>query len=112
MLIERRDAAEVGVVIQGHDIGEFDAMPMRCLEALMPPTGTVRLIIDARGARGATLQVSNDWARWLGEHRDRFESVTMHVASAYVRVIADFVRRFAGLESLMRIEASGTAVSP
>lgn len=109
MLIERRADTSLHVTIEGHDVGEFGALPMRCLEAFMPATGSVRLRIDARRARGAALQVSNDWAHWLAAHRDRFESVTMQVGSVYVRVIADFVRRFAGLEGLMRIEASGSA---
>jgi hypothetical protein len=110
MRIERHSETELRLVIEGHDVGEFGDLPMRCIEAFMPARGTVGLTIDARRARGATLQVSNDWARWLGEHRHRFDAVTMQVASAYVRVIADFVRRFAGLESLMRIESSGSAV--
>ncbi|GAB2509500.1 hypothetical protein [Lysobacter humi (ex Lee et al. 2017)] len=110
MVIERQADTSLHVTIEGHDVGEFGALPMRCLEAFMPATGSVRLRIDARRARGAALQVSHDWAQWLAEHRGRLESVNMHVASAYVRVIADFVRRFAGLEELMRVEASGSAL--
>jgi hypothetical protein len=77
---------------------------MRCIEAFMPEAGEVALTIDARQARGASMQVSHQWATWLDRNRHRIASVRMRVASPYVRVTAEFVRRFAQLEEVMRIE--------
>ena len=102
--IVRTGPRDIAIEFEGHDTGTFGELPMRCVEAFLPPDGTATLTIDARRARGATMDVGEAWARWLSARRDRLESVRMHVASAYMRVIADFVRRFAGLESLMRID--------
>jgi len=104
--IERPAPRTIIISIEGHDVGELGALPMRCAEALMPADGAVALDIDARSARGATMDVSREWARWLEHNRARFSSVRMRVASPYVRVTADFVRRFSGIESLMTIEAT------
>lgn len=102
--IERQGHATIAVVIEGHDVGELGDLPMRCIEAFMPDDGAVTLLIDASNARGATMRVSQQWARWLERNRGRFASVRMQVSSPYVRVTADFVRRFAQLESLMQVE--------
>ena len=99
----------VDIEFEGHDTGAFGDLPMRCIEAVLVVDGPTTLTIDARRARGATMDVGDAWARWLSAHRHRFASVRMHVGSAYMRVIADFVRRFAGLESLMRIEVHDPA---
>ena len=64
--IERRSPGVLLVRIEGHDIGEFGDLPMRCLEAFMSQDLPVELFIDARATRGASMQVSNDWAAWLG----------------------------------------------
>ena len=105
--ITRTGTRDIAMDFEGHDTGEFGDLAQRCVEAFLPPDGTATLTIDARRARGASMEVGAAWARWLSAHRDRLSSVRMHVGSAYMRVVADFVRRFAGLESLMQIEVHG-----
>jgi hypothetical protein len=102
-VIERRASTVLVLRIEGHDVGEFGALPMRCLEALLPDGFGVELFVDARATRGVTMHVSNDWAAWLARHRDRLVGVHMLTASKYVQVTADFVRRFTGLEDRMRV---------
>ena len=63
----------------------------------------MELFVDARGARGPSVDVSTEWALWLGSNRERLRHVSMLTASRFVHVTADFVRRFADLGDVMRI---------
>ena len=101
--IHRLAPTRLRVRIEGHDVGEFGALPFRCLEALMHEELPVELLVDARAARGASMGVGNDWAAWLGRNRHRFTAVHMLTGSKYVQVIAEFVRRFSELEGLMQV---------
>ena len=105
-LIERRSATLVYVRIDGHDVGEFGEQPMRCIEAFMSPSLPVELFVDARGTRGASMDVSNAWSAWLGRNRGRFSAIHMLAGSRYVHFTAEFVRRFSELEQLMRVHTS------
>jgi hypothetical protein len=102
-VIARRAPTVLVLRIEGHDVGEFGSLPMRCLEALLPEELGVELFVDARATRGATMHVSHDWAAWLVRRRDRLVAVHMLTGSKYVQVTADFVRRFTGLEDRMRV---------
>jgi hypothetical protein len=101
--IERRGPAALLVRIEGHDVGEFGALPMRCIEALLPPERPVELFVDARATRGASMDVSNDWAAWLGRERKRFARIHMLTGSRYVQFTAEFVRRFSELDAVMQL---------
>jgi hypothetical protein len=103
ILVERRTPTVLLLRIAGHDVGEFGALPMRCIEAFMPPELPVELFVDARDTRGATIDVSNDWASWLGQHRSRFSGIRMLTANRFVTFTAEFVRRFSELESVMQL---------
>ena len=107
--IERRSPSTVLVCIEGHDVGEFGPLPMRCIEAFMPDELPVELFVDARGTRGASMDVSNDWAAWLGRNRLRFSAIRMLTASKYVQFTAGFVRRFSELEGVMRVYEDAAA---
>jgi hypothetical protein len=89
--------------INGTDIGEFGEAPMKTLEHWIAASGPVDLFIDARDVRGASIGVSGEWAGWLSEHRDGLRSVTMLTGSRFIEITAEFVRRFAKLEGIMRI---------
>ena len=65
--------------------------------------GPVHLFIDAREVRAASLEVSCDWARWLRAHRVELQCVSMLTGSRFVQITADFVRRYADLEAVMRV---------
>jgi hypothetical protein len=105
-LIERRASSLVYVRIDGHDVGEFGELPMRCIEAFLPAELPAELFIDARRTRGATMSVSNAWSAWLGRNRERFAAIHMLAGSRYVHFTAEFVRRFSELEQLMRVHTS------
>jgi hypothetical protein len=63
----------------------------------------VELFIDAREVRGASIEVSGEWAQWLGKHRSHFRHITMLTGSRFIQLTANFVRRFADLGEVMRI---------
>jgi hypothetical protein len=84
-------------------VGEFGDAPMKALDDWMSGSGPVDFFVDARDVRGASIEVSGDWAAWMSAHRQSLKSVTMLTGSRFVRVTAEFVRRFACLEGIMRI---------
>ena len=89
--------------ISGTDVGEFGGEPRKALDEWLAASGPVDFFIDARDVRGASIEVSGDWAGWLNARKDRLRSVTMLTGSRFIQVTAEFVRRFAGLEGIMRI---------
>jgi hypothetical protein len=100
------DEPEPGVVlltIAGTDVGELGEAPFRELAPMLAGDRRIELFIDARLARGPSIDVSSEWARWLADHRDHLHHVNMLTSSRLVRLTADFVRRFAGLSEAMRI---------
>jgi hypothetical protein len=100
----RRPARDVVVIaISGTDIGELGDAPFRALVGDVAGDRPIELFIDARATRGASIDVSSEWAAWLGRHRQRFRHVSMLTGSRFIRLTADFVRNFAELGELMRI---------
>lgn len=91
------------VVIEGTDVGELGQRPFETLSRLLPPDGRVELFVDARAARGPSIDVSTEWALWLGNNRARLLHVSMLTASRFVNLTADFVSRFAELGESMRV---------
>jgi hypothetical protein len=89
--------------ISGTDIGEFRDAPMLHLSEFLDGAEPIDLFIDARDVRGASIEVSGDWARWLRSHKGQLRDVSMLTGSRFVQVTADFVRRFADMEGIMRI---------
>jgi hypothetical protein len=89
--------------IAGTDVGEFGERPMLELRECLRDAEPVHLFIDARDVRGASMNVSGAWAEWLGAHKMHFGTISMLTGSRYVEITADFVRRFAALEGIMRI---------
>ena len=89
--------------ITGTDVGEFGDAPMKVIDDWIDASSAVHLFIDARDVRGASIEVSGDWAAWLSGHKPLLGSVTMLTGSRFIQVTAEFVRRFASLEGCMRI---------
>lgn len=89
--------------ISGSDVGEFGDAPMQALDSWLRDAAPAQFFIDARDVRGASIEVSGDWARWLGANRDSLSSVTMLTGSRFIQMTAEFVRRFAALQGLMQI---------
>ena len=106
MTIQRASAAVVVVTIAGRDVGELGDAPFKELDRQLAQ-GAFALFIDARRTQGASVDVSNLWARWLRAHRDELTRIHMLTGSPFVQMTADFVRRFAELGDAMLIYTEG-----
>jgi hypothetical protein len=91
------------VVLSGSDTGEFGDLAMRELQKDVACFSTIELFIDAGAVRGASIEVSAEWALWMRVHRASFKRINMLTGSRYVQITASFVRRFAGLADLMNV---------
>ena len=92
----------VVLVVTGKDVGEHGASPFAEL-AKDVAGGGFHLFVDARAARGVTIEVSSDWGRWLMQQRAHLLSVQMLTGSRFVQLTAQTVRNFAELGERMRI---------
>ena len=91
------------VKISGTDIGEFGDAPMLELKQCLTGIDPIHLFIDARDVRGASIDVSGEWARWLRAHKAQLRDISMLTGSRFVEITAGFVRRFADLQETMRV---------
>lgn len=108
MEITRPARGVVVVAITGSDVGEFGDAPFQELEGDLasPP---LEMFIDSRSTRGASVDVSNEWARWLRRHRAHLSRITMLTGSRFIEITAEFVRRFADLDDVMRVTTDPAA---
>jgi hypothetical protein len=109
LAIERPAMGVVVLRLTGWDTGEFGDAPMKELTKDFSNNLPLQLFIDARGVKGATIDVSNDWALWLRANRARFAHISMLTGSPFVQLTAKFVQRFADLGEIMRIYADAKA---
>ena len=93
----------VAIRIAGSDVGEFGSAPVSALDEWLAAGGRTQLFIDAREGRGVSIDVSAEWAQWLSRRKADLQSVTMLTGSPFIQITADFVRRIAALEGIMRI---------
>jgi hypothetical protein len=103
LTIQQFAPAVVVLRISGSDVGEFGDAPMKTLDEWLDGSDGTKFFIDARDVRGVTMDVSGDWARWLSAHKDQLSAVTMITGSSFIQLTAEFVRRFADLQGIMRI---------
>jgi hypothetical protein len=103
LLLEQSPNRVVLLRISGTDVGEFGDAPMKALNDWVTGSGPIDLFIDARDVRGASIDVSGEWAGWLNAHKEALRTVTMLTGSRFIQITAEFVRRFASLEGIMRI---------
>jgi len=109
LAIQQLSRSVVVLRIAGTDIGEFGDAPMQALDERLAGGGAIELFVDARDVRGASIEVSGEWAQWLGAHRVQLREVSMLTGSRFVQVTADFVRRFAALEGVMKVYTEASA---
>jgi hypothetical protein len=95
--------------ISGTDVGEFGAAPMLELGRHLDAATPIQLFIDARQVRGASIDVSGEWARWLGSQKLALQEVHMLTGSRFIQITADFVRRFAELQGVMKVYTDADA---
>jgi hypothetical protein len=100
LTIERLAGDVVLVRISGTYTAEFGDGPMRDVAALLD--NPIYFFVDARDVRGASIEVSGQWAVWLRRHKARLKELSIVTGSRLIEVTVDFVRRFAGLEEIMR----------
>jgi hypothetical protein len=108
LAVERPAPAVVVLRLKGWDTGEFGDAPMKEI-ARDFASAPLQLFIDARAVKGATIDVSNDWALWLRANRLRFAHISMLTGAPFVQLTAKFVQRFADLGEIMRIYTDARA---
>ena len=101
--IERRSDRVILLKIKGTDVGEFGDAPMKALDDWIAGLDRFDLFINAYDVRGASIEVSGEWAAWLTARKARLRTITMLTGSRFIQITAEFVRRFASLEGRMRI---------
>ena len=109
MIIEELASGVVRISIEGTDVGQLGEAPFRALAPLLAGDHRVELFVDARHTRGVSMDVSGEWALWLGRHRHALRHVNMLTATRFVQITADFVRRFAEMGEIMRIYTEPSA---
>lgn len=109
IVISRAAPRTVLVHISGMDVGELERRPFQALDELLKSSDPIELFIDARDARGPSVDVSAQWAGWLRANRERFQHVNMLTRSRFVQLTADFVQEFAEIGDRMRIFTDPTA---
>jgi hypothetical protein len=107
-MIQRFPHGIVVLKISGTDTGELGDAPMLRLDEYMQD-GPVQLFIDARNVRGASIEVSAEWAKWLAARKHNLRLVSMLPGSRFIEITAAFVRRFAELQGMMRIYTDASA---
>lgn len=103
LIIERPGAGIAVLRLSGSDTGEFGEAPMQELAKDFARANPLELFIDARSVKGASTDVSSEWAQWLGKHRWRFQHISMLTGTRFIQMTANFVRRFAELGDVMKI---------
>jgi hypothetical protein len=101
IVLEQSAGCVILLRISGTDTGELGDAATRALDGWLASCGPAKLFIDARAVRGASIDVSSEWAAWLKEHRIQLQSITMLTGSKFIQVTAEFVRRFADLNGIM-----------
>jgi hypothetical protein len=109
LIIHRPAPAVVVVVLQGSDTGEFADFPMRELAKDLERYGSIDLFIDARAVRGASIEVSGEWAFWMRTQARHLRQICMLTGSRYIQITAQFARRFVGLGEQMKIFTEAAA---
>jgi hypothetical protein len=101
IVLERIASSVALLQIRGTDTGELGDAPMRALEHWLDESNPIKFFIDARAVRGASIDVSSEWAAWLNAHKAQLQSITMLTGSKFIQITAEFVRRFADLNGIM-----------
>jgi hypothetical protein len=103
LTIHRPAPRVVLLCLVGNDAGQFGDAPFQELAQDLHADGRLELFIDARSGVAASLDVSSEWALWLGRNKPSFRHVSMLTGSRFIQLSAGFVRKFADMGELMRL---------
>jgi len=95
--IVETSARRVLIVLEGTDVGRLGSEPFHELEKKLDAESPLELFFDLRAARGATLEASGKWARWLRAHRRQLRRISMLVARPVIGLSAKTIARFSEL---------------
>ena len=109
LTLQQYGCGVVVLKISGTDVGEFGNAPMLAMDDYLHTVPSIELFIDARDVRGASIEVSGEWAAWLSANREKLRDVSMLTGSRFIKLTADFVRRFADLQGVMKIYTEDAA---
>ena len=109
LTIQQYGGGVVVLKISGTDVGEFGNAPMLAMDDYLNTIPSIELFIDARDVRGASIEVSGEWATWLNQNREKLRDVSMLTGSRFIKLTADFVRRFADLQGVMKVYTEDAA---
>ena len=120
LTISRVSPGVVLLKFKGPDVGEFGDAPFQELAKDFAAQPKIQLFVDASECSGASVDVSSEWARWMSVNRARLTALHLLCGSRFIKLTADFVRRFTGFEERMWIytergpfeEALETAAAP
>jgi len=93
----------VAVRLAGPGVMALGMAPLRDLTRRVEHSDRVEIFIDATALEGSSVEQSDAWALWLARHRARLKQVNLLPSTGYVQVSADFLRRFADTNGLLRI---------
>lgn len=99
--LEQLSESLIVMRLSGTDTGELRDAPIKTLDEWLAGANAIEFYIDARNVRGASIDVSSDWAAWFTANRARFKTITMLTGTKFIQITAEFVRRFAGLNGIM-----------
>jgi hypothetical protein len=103
LTISRPAEGSVLLTFKGSDVGEFGDAPFKELSKDLAAHRMIELFVDAADCSGATIDVSSEWARWMSENRTRLTALHLLCGSRFIKLTAEFVRRFTGFEERMWI---------
>ncbi len=109
LTIARPRAGVVLVTFVGRDVGELGDAPFKELSRDIVRSEPIELFIDARGATGASMDVSGSWALWLNANRQNLQHVSMLTGSRFIQLTAEFVKSYAALGEKMRLYTEAAA---
>lgn len=93
----------VAARLAGPGVMALGIAPLRDLARHVERSERVELFIDASALDGSSVEQSDAWALWLARHRPRLKQVNLLPAMRYVHINADFLRRFADTNGVLRI---------
>ena len=99
-----RPKADVLVVtITGYDKGQFGTAPLEEIGSVLRVAAPLQLFVDARGAFGATVRVSQDWTSFFTRHQHDLAHVHVLAGSKMVELTVAIARHLSRTGNLIQI---------